>query len=166
MFFSEPLREKRIANGTRKWDVYDPAVMHMPNFRLGETELTSSKAMRVDGNPGPRCNSVFQLVQQQHKAHTETIGCLSVAARFIAKLALCNPIHGQRSAIALYSRTLSSSPPRTRATVYGIPIRFAMTAIMDAAIRSHRRNSTDEFAVISRSRDGTTKAPLTSGRKR
>jgi len=26
MFFSEPFRQKRIANRTRKWDAYDPTV--------------------------------------------------------------------------------------------------------------------------------------------
>jgi len=38
-------------------------------------------------------------------------------------------------------------------------MRLAITAITDAAISSHMRNSTDEFAVISRSLDALQKRP-------
>ena len=47
MLFSESFRQKRIANGTRKRNVHNTAVMHMPDFRISEAELTGGKAMRM-----------------------------------------------------------------------------------------------------------------------
>jgi hypothetical protein len=45
MFFSKSFRQERIVNGTREWDVDDPAAMHMADFRVSEAELTTSEAM-------------------------------------------------------------------------------------------------------------------------
>jgi hypothetical protein len=45
MLFSKPLRNERVANGTREWNVDDPSVMHVTDFRVCEAELTTSKAM-------------------------------------------------------------------------------------------------------------------------
>jgi hypothetical protein len=67
MPFNEPFYQKSIVNGTREWNVDDPSVMHMPDFRVCEAELATSKAMWVDGDPGPRCNCVFELRQRLHK---------------------------------------------------------------------------------------------------
>jgi hypothetical protein len=36
MLSSQPFRQERIPNGTRKGNVHDPAVMHMPDFSISE----------------------------------------------------------------------------------------------------------------------------------
>jgi hypothetical protein len=45
MLFSKPFLQERIANRTREWNVNDPIVMHMADFRVCEAELTTSKTM-------------------------------------------------------------------------------------------------------------------------
>ena len=54
MLFAKPFRQERIANGTRKWNVDDPAMMHMSNFSISEAKLTSSKTMWMDRDLRPR----------------------------------------------------------------------------------------------------------------
>src|SRR6266446_6563254 len=67
MLFSEPFRQKRIANGTRKRNVHNTAVMHMPDFRISEAELTGGKAMRMDRDLRPRRDGIFELLQLLHE---------------------------------------------------------------------------------------------------
>ena len=45
MPFSKPFRQESIADRTWEWNVDDPSVMHMTDFRVREAELTPSKAM-------------------------------------------------------------------------------------------------------------------------
>jgi hypothetical protein len=63
MLFSQSFRQKRVANGTRKRNVDDSAVMYMPDFRFSEAKLTGGKLMWMDGDLRPRGNSIFEFVQ-------------------------------------------------------------------------------------------------------
>jgi hypothetical protein len=63
-------RQERIANGTRKWNVDDSSVMDMADFGICEAELTSSKSMREDRDPGPRRDSVFELLERLHNPYS------------------------------------------------------------------------------------------------
>jgi hypothetical protein len=63
MLFSEPFRQKRVANGTRKRNVDDSAIMYVPDFRFSEAKLTGGKLMWMDGDLRPRGNSIFEFIQ-------------------------------------------------------------------------------------------------------
>jgi len=67
MPFSKPFRQESIADRTWEWNVDDPSGMHMTDFSVPETEFTTSKAMWVEGDPGPRRYSVFEPFHWLHK---------------------------------------------------------------------------------------------------
>src|SRR6266480_702387 len=86
MLFSEPFRQERIPNRTRKRNVDDSAIMHMSDFSISEAKLTTSEAMGVDRDLGPGGNDVFQILQLLHKSHSVSVGCTSAFARFMPQL--------------------------------------------------------------------------------
>ena len=83
MFFSQPFRQERVPNGTRKRNVYDPAIMHMSDFSISEAKFACAKPMWVDGDLGPRGNDVFEILQLLHKFASASVGCTSTFARFM-----------------------------------------------------------------------------------
>jgi hypothetical protein len=48
MFLSKTVRQKRIANGTRKWDVNHYARMNMADFGRSKPEFSSTKPVWMD----------------------------------------------------------------------------------------------------------------------
>jgi hypothetical protein len=63
MLFGKSFLQERIAKGTREGNVNDPTVMDMADLRVYEAELTTSEAMRVNGDPRPRRYDIFEFLQ-------------------------------------------------------------------------------------------------------
>src|SRR5258708_20031226 len=82
MLFGKSFLQECIANRTRERNVHDPTVMDMADFRVCEAELTTSEAMRVNGDPRPRRYGIFEFLQP-HKHDSYDVGCLSKLTRFI-----------------------------------------------------------------------------------
>src|SRR5258708_5495885 len=82
MLLGKSFLQERIANGTREGNVNDPTVMDMADFRVCEAELTTSEAMRVNGDPRPRRYGIFEFLPP-HKHDSYHVGCLSKLARLM-----------------------------------------------------------------------------------
>jgi hypothetical protein len=66
VLFCQTFYQERIANRLRKGNVNDATRMHMPDFRLSETEFQASKAVRV--NRYVSSSTDFYLLEVIHNA--------------------------------------------------------------------------------------------------
>ena len=73
MLLGQPFLKESIANGPWEWNVHDAIAMHMPDFRVSEAELTSCKAVRVDGNFGLGCHAFFELPYLLHECASHSL---------------------------------------------------------------------------------------------
>ena len=53
MFLGPTFVEKSVADGAGKWNVDDPAGMHVSNFRVAHDEFPTAKTMGMNGHVRP-----------------------------------------------------------------------------------------------------------------
>ena len=73
MLFYQPFGQQRIPNRPRKWDVHQPAFVHVPNFGISQPEFPASISMCVHRNPRPSCHYLLQLLHYLHQRDSSTI---------------------------------------------------------------------------------------------
>src|SRR6266567_1664012 len=80
----QTLVQERIADRPGKWDVNDPAYVHVSHFRVSKSEFPTYETMWMHRYVRPRGHLIFELLQIIHTPHS--IGfcfrCLNATTRF------------------------------------------------------------------------------------